>query len=145
MTELPNHQPQDPTRPPPAGPETMPADVPNVVYLPAKGNGPATAALVFGLIAAIFGLVPLGALVAAPAAVAALMCAIIGRRRARDPRAGGRTRALWGFVLGLVGLALSIVGAAIVTDGFLDFDRGVNREVQEEMRQLEEDYDSIVP
>ena len=145
MTELPNYQPQEPTRPQPAGPQTMRTEEPNVVYLPARGNGPATAALVFGLIATIFGLLPIGAFVAAVAAVVALVCGLMGRRRANDPRAGGRSRATWGFALGLVGLALSIIGMAIVTDGFLDFDRGVERELQQEMRQLEEDFDSIAP
>ena len=147
MTELPNYQPQEPDRPQPqpAGPQTLRPDAANVVYLPARGNGPATAALILGLTATLFGLVPIGAFVAAVGAVAAIVLGFIGYRRARDPRCGGRSRAIWGFALGLAGLALSIIGMAIVTDGFLNFDGNVERELQQEMRQFEEDFDSIAP
>ncbi len=149
MTEAPDTRPLlDPARPRPAGPETMRPDEPRVIYMPSKGNAMATTALTLGIVAALFGLVPIGAFVAAVCAVLAIVFGFVGRRRARDPRAGGGSRATAGFVLGLIGLALSIIGMAIVTDGFLRFDESVDRidrELQQEMRQLEEDYDPIAP
>jgi hypothetical protein len=150
MTEAPDLQPQaqQPQRPRPAGPETMRPEEPKVIYFPAKGNAMATTALSLGIVATLFGLVPIGAFVAAVCAVLAIVFGFIGRRRANDPRAGGRSRATAGFVLGLVGLALSIIGMAIVTDGFLRFDESVDRidrELQQEMRQFEEDYDTVAP
>lgn len=70
-----------------------------------RSNGPATAALVCG----ILGLV----LVPVVLPVAALVLGVAGGRRADRDEAGGRGRATAGIVLGIVGCAVAVLGIVV--------------------------------
>lgn len=72
-------------------------------------NGAGAAALVFGIIAAVFVFVPVvGPFVAAPAAPLALGCGLVGFLRAENGAATNKGMALAGGVLGL-GSSLGII------------------------------------
>lgn len=132
-----------PERPAPAHPQPIRTE-PDIVHARVPANGVATAALVFGLIGVFFGLVPIGAFVAIVSAVFAVLLGIIGRRRARRLPVGGAGRAMAGLVLGVIAIVLSVIGFYVITQGVFDPDRNLDqfdREFQQEMRQLEEDFE----
>lgn len=83
------------------------------------GNGLATAALVCGIVAAVFGALIFLFVVAAPLGVVAVVFSLIGLRRAS--RVGsGRRAAIAGLVLGAAALALSAIGVVVSWDELVD-------------------------
>jgi len=95
----------------------VPAAVPLAVVVPAPGNGQAVAALVCGIVGAVFGLVPWTFWLAWILGVIAIVFGAIGRRRAdRDPAAGKRSTATAGLILGIVAIALGVVGLIILVN-----------------------------
>lgn len=105
-----------------------------VVYVKQASNGMATAALVLGIIGAVTGLIPLFFFVAFVCGALAIVFGLIGRSKAgKEPQVGGKTRATWGFALGIVAIALGIVGVVIIDDAVTELDR--------ELEQLEQEFD----
>jgi hypothetical protein len=89
---------------------------------PAKGM--AVAALVLGILAAIFGLIPILGLVSFPLGALALILGLIAARKNKraQPRVGGVGTARAGWILGVVGIALASLGVAIVNKAVNDLD-----------------------
>ncbi len=82
----------------------------------APGNGFAVAALVCGIVGAVFGLVPWTFWLAWILGVVAIVFGALGRRRADgEPIAGRRSMATAGLVLGIVAIALGIIGLIVLT------------------------------
>ncbi|RII13334.1 hypothetical protein DSC45_23580 [Streptomyces sp. YIM 130001] len=100
---------------------------PDPRQVPAE-NGPATAALVCGVIAVIGGIIPLVNLVSGVVAIAAIVLGFVGIGRARRVRAG-KGKSIWGIALGVIGMALTIfviVGVFYaIDDGVKKLDQGI--------------------
>ena len=77
----------------------------------------AVAALVLGIVGAVFGLVPILGLVAFPLGILAVVFGFVGRRRST-----GRGMALAGIITGALALVLAVVGVVIVQDAVEDID-----------------------
>lgn len=92
-------------------------------------NGFAVASLVLGIVAAVFGLIPLLSVIALIAGILAVIFGVVGLRRAQ---AGGghRGMARAGLVTGIVGIILAIIGMVIINEAIEDVDR--------ELQKLEE-------
>lgn len=91
----------------------VPMAAPDVVQPP--GNGLAVAGLVCGIVGAVFGLIPWTFWLAWILGVLAIVFGAIGRRRAdREPAAGKRSMATAGLILGIVAIALGIVGLIVL-------------------------------
>ncbi len=83
---------------------------------PVPSNGFAVAALVLGIIGAVFGLIPFTFWLAWILGVLAIVFGVIGRRRVdREPAAGKQSMATAGLVLGIVAIALGIIGLIVLT------------------------------
>lgn len=90
--------------------------LPGVAPAPVPANGLAIAALVCGIVGAVFGLIPFTFWLAWVLGVVAIVFGAIGRRRAdREPAAGKRSMATAGLILGIVSIGLGIVGAIVLT------------------------------
>ena len=82
---------------------------------PDAGNGLAIAGLVCGIVGVVFGLIPWTFWLAWVLGVLAIVFGAIGRRRAdREPAAGKRSMATAGLILGIVSIALGVVGLIIL-------------------------------
>jgi len=92
-----------------------------VMYVQAQSNGMATAALVLGLVGAVFGLIPLTFWIALICGILAVVFGISGRRNAAKGLGRGGM-ATWGLILGIVAIALGILGIAIIFDAFEDLE-----------------------
>jgi hypothetical protein len=77
-------------------------------------NGLGTAALVLGIIGAVFGAFIFTFFLAFPLGVLAVIFGPIGRARANRGEASNKTMATWGMWLGIVALVLSVVGLLVV-------------------------------
>jgi len=87
--------------------------VPTAARPPA--NGLATAGLVCGIVAVVFGLVPWTFWLAWILGVLGIVFGAVGRRTAdREPTAGKRSMATAGLILGIVAIVLGIVGLVIL-------------------------------
>ena len=86
------------------------------------GNGLAVAALVLGLIGLLAGLVPIFFFIAFPCGVLAVVFGFAGRRSAIRHDAPRKGMAIWGMVLGVGALILSVVGIVILDDAVEDFE-----------------------
>jgi hypothetical protein len=122
-------QPTAPERPAPpvySPPEGAPSPYPPPTVYAAPGNGMAVASLVLGIVATVLGLVPILALIALPCAILGVVFGVVGRRKAkRLPGRPRKTMAAWGISLGLIGIALSIIGIVIVSNAFDDLSSSV--------------------
>jgi Na+/proline symporter len=88
---------------------------PAPIAVPAPGNGLAVAALVCGIIGAVFSLIPWTFWLAWILGILAVVFGAVGRRRAdREPAAGKRAQATWGLALGVVAIVLGIVGLVLL-------------------------------
>lgn len=101
-------------------PESQPGhqSAPSVVYVQqAPRNGQAVAALVCGITGVVLGTIPILAVPALILGIVALTFGWLSWRRALhgQPRKG---MAVWGTVLGIVAVGLSIVGFVIVNNAF---------------------------
>ncbi len=84
----------------------------------APDPGPATAALILGVVAVGFAVIPiLGAIVGITCGILAVVFGVSGRRRARGTSHAGRATA--GVVLGAVGLTLSLIVTAAIVAAFV--------------------------
>ena len=82
----------------------------------APGNAYAITALVCGIVGAVLGLIPFTFWLAWILGVLAIVFGVIGRGRAdREPAAGRRSTATAGLILGIVAIALGVVGAIVLT------------------------------
>jgi hypothetical protein len=91
--------PDTPQPPPPATPQ------------PRRGNGLAVAALVLGIVGAVFGLIPLTPFfIAGVCGVLAVVFGIVGMRKAKG--APHKGMALAGFILGVLVIGLGVWGVA---------------------------------
>jgi len=131
--EPPSGEPAQPAPPPYATPpaygqnpygQSMPAYQPQPLYGQPAGspyggspaaprNGLGTTALVLGIIGAVVGLLMFLFFVVFVLGVLAVIFGLIGRGRAKRGAATNKTQATWGFALGVVSLALSIVGGIV--------------------------------
>ena len=84
---------------------------------PASGNGPATAALVLGLVAVVIAWIPVIVVAGVVLAVLAIVFGVRGLRRSRATGTG-KGRALTGLVTGALGLVLSVVGVVLTIGVF---------------------------
>ena len=116
-----------------------------VIYVERAGNGMAVAALVLGILAMLFGLIPLFAFVAFPMAVLAVIFGAVGRKRGKE-RGKGKGMATAGLITGLCGFALAIIGVVVMNDAVNELNEDLNeidaefqRDMDELDRQLEED------
>ncbi len=108
---------------PPPSPPMWQQPVQYVAVEPGKGIG--VAALVCGIIGAVFGLIPITSLVAlALGLVAVVLGAIAWRKRGQVHLR--RTMATWAVALGIVALTLGVIGMVIVQDTVNDLDREFN-------------------
>jgi hypothetical protein len=99
------------------------AAVPVPTAVPSKGLG--IAALVVGIVSAVFGLVPLLALFALAGGIVALVLGLVAARnqkRAGAPR--GMARAGW--ILGAVAVVLGVIGFAIVNQAVDNLESDLN-------------------
>jgi hypothetical protein len=94
------------------------------------GNGPATAAMVSGIIALATGWLPFVFVLGALAAVLALVLGSFGLRRARQTGAG-RARAIAGLATGAAGLLACALGAVFTVVVLQAIDRYENPEPHE--------------
>lgn len=90
-----------------------------VSVAPSPSNGLAVAALVVGIVGAVFGLIPLFFFISLPLGVLALIFGLVGIRKASK---GGRRMgmAIAGTVLGLVSAGLGVIGFVIVDEAVED-------------------------
>lgn len=116
----------------PSGSSTV---VPPTYVVRAESNGMAIAALVLGIIGALFGIIPILFFIALPLGVLALVFGAVGRGKRRRVH---RKMAWSGLILGIIAIALGIAGVAIVNNAVddledcltaisEDFDDGGNR------------------
>ena len=85
------------------------------VYVQARGNGLATAGFVCGLLATIFGLIPLLFFLSFILGLLGIVFGVVGWRRVnKDPSRGGKGLSIAGFILGLIGFILAIVSIAVI-------------------------------
>lgn len=94
-------------------------------------NGMAVAALVLGIIGAVFGLIPITFFIALICGVLALIFGIVGWRKA-NRGAERKGMAIAGLVLSLVALGLGVLGANIVGD--------VADELDQQFEELEREF-----
>lgn len=83
----------------------------------AQGNGMAVAALVLGIVGAVFGLIPILGVIAFPLGLLAVVFGFIGRRKST-----GKGMALAGIITGALALVLAVVGVVLVKDAVQDID-----------------------
>jgi lysylphosphatidylglycerol synthetase-like protein (DUF2156 family) len=89
--------------------------VPGPVVVQPPGNGMAVTALVCGIVGAVFGLIPWTFWLAWILGIIAIVFGALGRRREeREPAAGKRSMATAGLVLGIVAIALGIIGVIVL-------------------------------
>ncbi len=85
----------------------------------APSNGSATAAMVLGIVGALFGIIPILGFFALILGVLGVVFGFAGRRRvARGETTRGKGAATTGLILGLVAIGLGIWGIAIVFGAF---------------------------
>jgi hypothetical protein len=89
---------------------------------PNRSNGLAIAALVLGIAACCFGLIPIVGLFAFPLAAVGLALGIFGIARASRGARAGKTMAITGTVLCVLGLVFAVIGVVIFTRAFGDRD-----------------------
>jgi hypothetical protein len=128
--------PQGQAPPPAPGYQNQPAQ--QVVYVEKPGNGLATAALVLGIVGAVFGLIPLTFFIALICGVLALIFGIIGWRAANKGR-GRKGLAVSGTVLGIVALLLAFAGIFIIGEAAND----LQDDLDEINQELEEDFENL--
>ena len=108
-----------PSAPPELGAPPPPQG--QTVYIERAGNGIAVAAMVCGIVGAIFGVIPITGVIALALGLVALVLGIMGRRRVkREPAVGRKGSATAGIVLGVIAITLGIIGIAIVNDAAND-------------------------
>jgi hypothetical protein len=93
---------------------TMPAPSPSYPYMPPPAtptprNGFGTAALVLGIVGAIFAFIPVIGVIAWPMVIVGLILGILGIQRARKGVATNKGMSIAGTALSAFGLALCIV------------------------------------
>ena len=111
-----NFPPQTGYQQPPATPAAQPLR-----------NGLGVTALILGIVGALFGLIPLTFFVAGPLGLAAFICGLIGRSRAKKALANNGRMALTGAILGLLAMALAVVGIVIVAGAFSDAGKSLDK------------------
>jgi Protein of unknown function (DUF2510) len=104
------------TPPPPPGAVAPPTGG-QTIYVERAGNGIPVAAMVCGIVGAIFGLIPITGVIALALGLVAFVLGIMGRRRVkRDPAVGRKGVATAGVILGVIAITLGIIGLVIVND-----------------------------
>jgi hypothetical protein len=88
-------------------------DEPPVLVMPPGSNGMAVAALALGIVGVVSGLVPFFFLVSLPCGVLAFVFGCVSWRRANVRGVPGRGMARTGVVLGVVAVALGVIGVVI--------------------------------
>jgi hypothetical protein len=104
-------------------PPAAPAPPPQPVAVP--GNGLAVAALVLGIVGAVFGLIPLTFIIALICGILATVFGWVGLQRTKKVGAPHKGMAIAGFVLGLVAIALGIVGIIIISTAANDLNKSI--------------------
>jgi uncharacterized membrane protein len=120
---------QTPVPPPPQEQPAYPSGPPQysnpLQAPPRQSNGLAVAALVLGIVGAVFGLIPLTFFIAFICGVLAVIFGFVGLGKARRG-AEHKGMAIAGLVLGFVALVLGIVGVVIVNDTANEIDKILN-------------------
>lgn len=107
-------------------------------------NGFGVAALVLGIVGAVFALIPIVGVIAWPMVIVGLVFGVLGILRARKGVATNKGVAISGTVLSGVGLAICIIWAAAfgATASQVDQDlQELDKQFQQDMEQLEKDLD----
>jgi hypothetical protein len=94
-------------------------------------NGLGIAGLILGIVAILFGLVPLTFWIAGPLGVTGLILALVGRARVKRGEATNGKTALFGVLTSIGALALSIWGATIVLGAIEDAGDELDRSIDE--------------
>ncbi len=89
---------------------------------PNRSNAFAIVALVFGIAACCFGLIPILQFFAFPLAVVGLVLGVVGIARARKGFRTGKTMAIVATVLCVLGLVLAVIGVSIMSKALNDRD-----------------------
>ncbi len=87
---------------------------------PNRSNAFAIVALVFGIAACCFGLIPILQFFAFPLAVVGLVLGVVGIARARKGFRTGKTMAIVATVLCVLGLVLAVIGVSIMNKALND-------------------------
>lgn len=86
-------------------------------YAPADfkpAGGAAITSLITGIAGVVWWCLPGSLIVAAPLSITAIVCGVIGRKKARRQEAGGAGMAVSGIILGSVNLLIGVVIVSIV-------------------------------
>lgn len=104
----------NPSQPmPPYNPPQQPYDPRGYATAqPKQHQGSAVTSLVAGIIGSVMGLIPILSIISFPAAVVAIVCGLIARKRAMGK---------WGIALGVLALVLAIISFVIVQKALSDF------------------------
>ena len=103
-------------------------------------NGMAVAALVLGIVGAVFGLLPLTFWIAIPCGILALIFGIVSWRKA-NKGFGRKGMAIAGTILGAIAIVLGVAGIFIIDDAVDDVDdsfQELEEELDQELEDLEE-------
>jgi hypothetical protein len=80
-----------------------------------RGNGLGTAGFVCGLLATIFGLIPILFFLSFVLGLLGIVFGWVGWRRAkREPDRGGKGLSIAGLILGVIGFTLAIISIAVI-------------------------------
>lgn len=105
--------------------------------VPPASNGPAIAALVVGILALVFALLPFTFFLGVVCGLAAAVLAAAGLRRASRPGVPGRGMAVAGLVTGLLGLVIGVLWVV----GFVALAN--NADFQERFDRLEDRFSQL--
>ena len=106
---------------------TTPPAPPTPEAVGQRGGGFAVAALVLGIVGVVFGFIPLLFVIAFPCGLLAVIFGVLAWRSANKPGGSRKGMAIAGTILGVVALALGVIGAVIVDDAVTDLDRDLDR------------------
>jgi Na+/proline symporter len=95
-----------------------------IVYVERQKNGMAVAALVLGIVGAVFGLIPLTFIIAFICGTLGVIFGVVGWRKA-NRGLGRKGMAISGFILGIIAVLLAVAGVVIVDEAVTDLDRGL--------------------
>lgn len=128
-------QPAPPSQPSPQQPAPPP-------YQVVPGNGPATAAMVLGIVGVVLAMIPILGLFALPLGVLAIVFGAVGLRKHGKETPKGKGAAITGLVLGVLCFALAIFGMTVVNDAMNEVD-GAFEQLDRDLQELEQELGDL--